>query len=128
EEAAPGKEETNEDDPNAGKFGGQPEAHGRRLEARIEPLAGPDEALCQIYLTVRSTDPDRPLKGTVRFHLHTTFRAREEDALKVKGGRAKEEFPAWGRFTVGAEADDGATRLELNLRDVPGGTDAFYEN
>lgn len=30
--------------------------------------------------------------------------------------------------TIGAEADEGKTRLELDLMDVPGGTKRFYGN
>ena len=34
---------------------------------------------------------------------------------------------AWGAFTVGAVADEGSTRLELDLTSVPGASSTFYE-
>ena len=58
------------DDPWAGRFGGQPIANNRRLEAKIRPH--PDYAdWCLVRLRVLSTDPKRaPLSGAVQFYLH----------------------------------------------------------
>lgn len=125
EEAAITDAEWNSD-PNKRKFGGVPASNGRVLEATIKPAAGQSSAACEVRLRVRSTDPARPLRGKVTFHLHPTFgRATTYDA-PVKQGVAEDVITSWGRFTVGAEADDGATRLELDLNDVEGGTRKFY--
>jgi hypothetical protein len=35
---------------------------------------------------------------------------------------------AWGAFTVGAECDGGATRLELDLAQIPGATETFLDD
>lgn len=115
------------DDPNKGRFGGSPEAHGRRLSATLKPAAGPGSSSCHVALKVESTDPGRPLRGTVTVHLHPTFGTSATYGLPVKGGLATDTFTSYGAFTIGVEADDGETRLELDLMDVPGGTDGFYE-
>lgn len=114
------------DDPNRGRFGGRPEANGRRLSATLEQIAGPSSSLCRVRIRVESTDPARPLRGQVRFYLHPTFGKWTTYTIKARGGAAEDEFTAYGAFTIGAEADDGATRLELDLLDVPGGTSRFY--
>jgi hypothetical protein len=119
-------EDTGNTDPNKGQFGGKPEANGRVLEAKIEPAAGRDSAACNIFLTVRSTNKERPLTGTVTFHLHPTFGARRKYQVHVVDGVARDKITSWGVFTVGADADDGKTRLELDLSDVQGGTKKFY--
>ena len=113
-------------DPNHGKFGGSPVANGRELTAQIEPAAGDNSAACYVTLTVRSLDPARPLLGVVRFHLHPTFGSRKEYDVPVVGGVATDRFTSWGVFTAGAVADEGNTRLELDLKTVPGGTPKFY--
>ena len=114
-------------DPNRGKFGGNPEANGRVLEAEIEPAVGESSAACNIVLSVRSTDTtNRPLTGKVTFHLHPTFGARKQYDLPVVNGIARDKITSWGVFTVGAVADEGKTRLELNLANVKGGTLKFY--
>lgn len=113
-------------DPNQGKFGGSPVANGRELTARIEPAAGVNSAACYITLAVRSLDPARPLQGLVRFHLHPTFGSRREYDVPVVEGVATDRFTSWGVFTVGAVADEGETRLELDLKTLPGGTPKFY--
>jgi hypothetical protein len=76
---------------------------------------------------VVSTDPARPLAGDVVFHLHPTFGPFSRYTVKAKGGVAEDIFVSYGAFTVGAEADGGATCLELDLMDVEGGTGRFYE-
>jgi hypothetical protein len=114
-------------DPHKGKFGGSPAANSRLLKAVITPLTGRNSAGCEVRATVESTDSSKPLKGTVTFHLHPTFGWREKVKVKVVRGVATYEFNSWGAFTIGAEADDGKTRLELDLAQVKGGTDKFYE-
>jgi hypothetical protein len=117
----------NPDDPNKGQFGGLPESNGRRLTATIEPISGPKSSRCRVKIRVVSTDPARPLIGKVKLHLHPTFGQWWSYDLDAKGGVAEENISSYGAFTIGAEADDGKTRLELDLMDVPGGTKRFYE-
>jgi hypothetical protein len=116
-----------EDDPNKGQFGGSPESNGRKLTATIEPDAGPRSARCRVHIKVMSTDSSRPLTGKVRLHLHPTFGRWSNYLIDVKNGAATDDIVSYGAFTIGAETDGGATRLELDLADVPGGTKRFYE-
>jgi hypothetical protein len=46
--------------------------------------------------------------------------------LDVVNGVATDRRKAYGVFTIGIVADEGKTRLELNLANVPGGTKLFY--
>lgn len=126
-EATQGDEAWNTD-PNKGKFGGAPKANGRVLEATITPAAGPNSAACNVLLRVRSTDPAKPLTGDVTFHLHPTFGRWARYVVPSKGGIAGDSITSWGVFTVGAVADGGSTKLELNLANVDGGTPKFYAN
>jgi hypothetical protein len=115
------------DDPNKGQFGGSPEANGRRLTALIRPSAGPKSSRCKVRIRVESTDPARPLTGSVTLFLHPTFGEWASYDLDVAGGVAEDEITSYGAFTIGAVADDGATRLELDLSEVDGGSERFYE-
>jgi hypothetical protein len=113
-------------DPNKGQFGGAPEANSRVLEATITPAAGPSSAGCSVLIRVRSTDTAKPLTGDVTFYLHPTFGKWARYTVPVKGGKAEDTITSWGSFTVGAVADNGDTRLELDLASVAGGTTKFY--
>lgn len=118
---------TDPEDPNKGKFGGSPKASGRVLEAVIKPAYGPRSSACDVEIRVRSTEPARPLTGKVKFYLHPSFGRWKQYSVDVKAGEAKDEITSWGAFTIGVEADEGATRLELDLTKVHGGTKSFYE-
>lgn len=118
--------ERDPDDPNKGRFGGQSESGDRKLTATITRDAGPKSARCRVTVRVITTNPSNPLTGTVTLHLHPTFGRWTKYDLRVKGGVAEDTFVSYGAFTVGAEADGGKTRLELDLVDVPGGTPRFY--
>jgi len=122
-DAAPSFDET---DPNKGQFGGSPDVSGRKLMATIKPDAGRRSARCRVVIKVVSTDSNRPLTGKVRLHLHPTFGRWSNYFVDVKNGVAQDEIVSYGAFTIGAEADEGATRLELDLVDVIGGTEPFY--
>lgn len=54
------------------------------------------------------------MSGSVKFHLHPTFRppVREVD---VVDGQATLRLTAFGAFTVGVETDGGSNSLELDL-------------
>jgi len=115
------------EDPNKGQFGGKCEANGRKLTATIRPAAGPKSSRCRVTIRVLSTDPNRPLLGDVVLHLHPTFGRWSSYPLQAKDGVAEDTIVSYGAFTIGAETDNGKTRLELDLMNVRGGTDRFYE-
>lgn len=116
------------DDPNAGKFGRKAEANGRILEAVINPT-GTVSGFVNLQLSVRSTDPSKPLHSKVVFHLHPTFTPPQRMIPPVDGV-AKLHLLSYGAFTVGAQTDfaenQPLTSLELDLSKVPGGTKEFY--
>jgi hypothetical protein len=101
------------DDPQKGKWGRHPEHNGRRLSALVRPSADP--SYYRVELVVESTDPARPLVGLVRFHLHHTFRNPNPVIAVEKGKAVLRLYKVWGAFTAGAETDEGATRLEIDL-------------
>lgn len=110
-------------DPNKNKFGGSAVANGRVLRATIQPSES-QTGLYRISLTVSSTVNSNPLTGFVTFHIHPTFR-QHEVMRPVENGVASLTLVAWGAFTVGAVADNGATRLELDLAEHPDATADF---
>ncbi len=101
-----------EDDPQKNQWGGSSTSNGRILKASVTPYDVSD--LYDILLSVESLDPSNPLQGKVTFHLHDTF-INPNPTIIVKNGKARLKLKAWGAFTVGAEVDDGITRLELDL-------------
>ncbi len=108
----------NADDPWQGQFGGSPSANDRILEVVVKPFPG-NPYLFSVKLSVRSTDPkNKPLTGVVKFFLHPTF-PNDRPVVPVVDGVASFEIVAWGAFTAGAIADDGQTKLELNLAKLP---------
>jgi hypothetical protein len=58
------------------------------------------------------------VQGHVQFYLHPTF-ANWRPVVPVVDGRAHLSVLSWGAFTVGVLADNGATRLELDLSTLP---------
>jgi hypothetical protein len=56
--------------------------------------------------------------------LHNTFH-NQNPLVLVEDNEAVLTLLAVGSFTVGAETDNGATKLELDLVDVPGVSDYF---
>ncbi len=115
-------------DPNKHQFGGSSEANGRKLSATITPDAGEKSSRCRVNIKIVSTDPSQPLSGKVQLHLHPSFACKSSYEIDVKGGIAESSIISYGSFTIGAEADGGKTRLELDLTDVEGGTRRFYES
>lgn len=103
-------------DQQKGQWGGKPERNGRRL--KVENIRERPSA-CEFELVVEPVDAQAPpLEGEVRFHLHQTFNP-SVITRKVEDGRASRKIFAIGAFTVGAEADEGKTRLELDLAELP---------
>lgn len=115
--------ETGALDPQKGRWGGLSTNNDRELTATITRITGSDWA--DITLTVKSTDPKKyPLKGVVVFHLHPTF-VNATPVIIVLNGVAELKTKAWGAFTVGAVADGGASKLELDLKGLPGTFEPF---
>jgi Mrp family chromosome partitioning ATPase len=110
-------------DPQKGKWGGLSESNGRRLTAVVSPRPG-GEGWFHLEMRVESTDPSKPLAGRVRFHLHDTFPTASPE-VPVTDETAWLKVAAWGAFTVGAEADGGETKLELDLAELPDAPDVF---
>jgi hypothetical protein len=105
-------------DTQHGKFGGRWEVNHRKLTATVSSLA--NGTLGKLHIEVRSTDAARPLSGEVTFHLHETFKPEDVQTVPVNAeGVAQIELISWGAFTVGAEADGGGTKLELDLAGLP---------
>lgn len=99
------------EDPHKGQWGGQARANGRELQAQVREIE-PD--WFETTMTVRSTSSKRPLRGSVIFHLHPTIPASVR-TVPVRRGVATLKIESYGAYTVGVEADGGATRLELDL-------------
>jgi hypothetical protein len=110
-------------DPNKGKFGGVSQANGRVLIARIDPRPE-TPGIYLLTLTVKASTLSNPLQGFVTFHLHPTFRQRIV-TRPVDRGEATLVVLTYGAFTVGAVADEGRTRLELDLAQHPEATEEF---
>ncbi len=110
-------------DPLKGKYGGQRVSGPRELDAEVTPIS---PTLFRVRLQVRSTNPRRdPLRGVVQFFLHPSFANNHPVVTVGPGGVGELTVMAEGAFTVGALADNGATKLELDLRDLPTAPAAF---
>lgn len=109
------------EDPQKGQWGGSNENNGRRLTAAVKPVT---DDWFSVALAVEWTKGEMPLEGSVKFHLHPTF-AKEVVTVEARNGRAELQISAWGAFTVGAAADNGRTRLELDLSLDPTFPEAF---
>jgi hypothetical protein len=105
---------TDADDPQKGRWGGSPTRNGRFLNASVREIS---EGWFEVTLTVIATT-DTPLSGVVDFHLHPTC-LEPEKRVAVENGVATLVLTVWGSFTVGAEADEGRTMLELDLSQNP---------
>ncbi len=97
-------------DPQKGQWGGQAVANGRGLRAA---MTDHKKRWVSFDLIVEATD-ERPLTGEVVFHLHPSF-DRSVRRLQAVKGVARLGLTSYGAFTVGVSADDGRTRLELDL-------------
>jgi len=111
------------DDPQKGKWGGKSNSRTRELTAIVKKSTLPD--LYVVHLIVRSTDKNDPLTGTVYFHLHNTF-INQNPAIIAQNNKAELKLSmVWGAFTVGVEADNSTTQLELDLAELPNAPDEF---
>jgi hypothetical protein len=108
-----------DDDPWKGQFGGfdTDKDNKRKLSATVSPIRRSSDYF-DVCLTVSSTDPAKPLEGSVYFFIHDSF-PNPKRLVEVANGVATLELESWGAFTVGALADEGRTRLELDLAEDP---------
>jgi len=112
-------------DPWKGKFGGKANANHRKLEAVVARIPSTAD-LFSIHLRVSSTHPNiDPLRGVVQFFLHPTFRNPQPIVSVDSNGVAELRLTAWGAFTVGVLADEGRTRLELDLAELSDAPEDF---
>jgi hypothetical protein len=109
---------SNLQDATKGKWGGNPFGNSRELSAKVTQLPGSSKEYL-IVLNVAGTNPDNPLKGFVTFHLPDYF-PNPNPTIFVIGGEANLKLRATAPFIVGARADGGLTRLELDLSMVEG--------
>jgi hypothetical protein len=102
-------------DEQKGRFGGNEESAGRRLIASVKPSAINKDWLTTV-LRVATTN-GKPLEGAfVYFFVHESFNPNEFRAAVDKSGMFAElKLLSYGAFTVGAVADRGRTKLELDL-------------
>lgn len=102
-------------DNQKGRWGGVPVRNGRKLSACI---FHDKEGLFKVRLEVSSTNPRKPLKSLVRFHLLDNFKNPDPAIIPVEGKAILVIDNVYGPFTVGAEIADEDTQLELDLREV----------
>jgi len=112
------------EDPQKGRWGGQSERAGCKLNATVRDL---DDQWFEVKLDCYRTSKGEPLRGNVQFHLHPTF-AKPVQMVEVHDGHATLTVDCWGAFTVGAVADNGRTMLELDLAADESFPQAFREH
>jgi hypothetical protein len=119
-----------DEDEHNGNFGRCAIRNGRLLMARVlrSYYESPKDEIqvCDIRLDVTALPGAQPLSGQVRFYADESY-DREYHVQTVEDGYASIEFgSAAGAFTIGAEADQRATKLELDLATIPGAPCTFY--
>lgn len=105
------------DDPNKGRFGSRAECNNRQLSATVESMRGTN-GYFRVHLEVKATG-GAALDKAVTFHIHPTFKNAVLERVPVKG-LATLDLVSWGAFTVGVVTDEGKTKLELDLAELPG--------
>ena len=99
------------EDPEKGRWGGMSMDNGREVTATVREL---EPGWFEATIEVRSTDDQRPLTGQVNFFLHPTLIPSVRSAT-ASGGVATLKVESYGAYTVGVDADNGQTQLELDL-------------
>ncbi|MET0393939.1 MAG: pYEATS domain-containing protein [Chitinophagaceae bacterium] len=111
------------DDPQKGKWGGRDVDNFREISAKVKNT--PWHGFYEVTITVASTSAKFPLEGLVRFHLHNTFK-NADPVITARDNKAVLKLSkVYGAFTVGAEADEGRTKLELDLSTIEGAPEDF---
>lgn len=113
------------EDPQKGNWGGKTENNDRKITARIElsDISG----YYKVTLEVSSINPLNPLTGVVKFYLHPSFNNSEPIIAVTDGTATLVLNTVYGAFTAGAEADDGKTKLEIDLAELPNAPQDFKE-
>lgn len=104
------------------RWGGKPENNDRRLSATVRNSLYP--SFYEVDITVTGTK-EKPLTGLVNFHLHNTFKNSDPTIAVINGKATLLLKRVYGAFTVGAETDNGVTRLELDLADLKEAPEEF---
>jgi hypothetical protein len=117
---------TDQEDPNKDRFGGKSIVDERILTASVKSF-GKSSDWFQIFLNVAPTEGGPPIEGDVKFYLHDTF-DQPVIVVPAEDGEAELDVLAVGAFTVGAIADGGGTKLELDLSQVKDAPKKFREN
>jgi len=110
------------EDPQKGKWGGKNFNEDRVLTASVSNAG---DGWFDVRLKITSKNPERPLTRPIYFHLHDSFTPQKVAADTVKKTEAILDISSYGAFTVGAEADDGHTKLELDLAHLKKAPKAF---
>jgi hypothetical protein len=120
----PGLPPTVWDDPQKGRFGGQATTAERFVTANVKPVPGTDEEWFDLVLTVAGKPGAPALESPVKFFLHQTINP-DNVVVMPRNGTAQLNLRVWGAFTVGAITDEGRTKLELDLSELPGAPAKF---
>ena len=109
-------------DPQNGKFGRLAIKNGRLLTARVLRCYEDEDEdkICDLQLEVHTLPKHPILKGNVRFFVHPSYKVKYYQAKAKDGCASIELAEVGGAFTVGAVADNGKIRLELDLAMIPG--------
>jgi hypothetical protein len=118
--------DVDEDDPQKGKWGRRAVNNFRKISAEVENTQW--DRFYSVRITVESTNAKFPLRGLVRFHLHDTFKNADPVIIARDNKAVLKLSKVYGAFTVGAEADDGETKLELDLATIEGAPKGFLEH
>lgn len=112
-------------DPWVNVFGGKNSSNGLVLSASVkEDTDGMYEVEIQVTGDSTSVLEENSL---VVFFLHPTL-SRYRRYIRVKDGKAAVTVYSMGAFTVGALVNGGATKLELNLANLPDAPKKFRDN
>ncbi|MGX0960205.1 hypothetical protein AB7M63_000654 [Bradyrhizobium japonicum] len=107
---------THFDDPQKGRFGGQPERDGFELTASFEETNDPKWVQINLLVTAQPGPPQTATEA--EFFLHDTFR-RERIKSPFQQGEAHLPLRAFGGFTVGVWIASHQIELELDLAELP---------
>jgi hypothetical protein len=118
------------DDPQKGQWGGQEEASGYRLGARVDRITTHSPDWFRLQLAVARIDKNAAQGKRVCFHLHPTF-LKTKTEVPIEKDEGTLDLVAWGAFTVGAEVFDAQNKriatLELDLSKLATAPKQFRE-
>ncbi|MBS1913516.1 MAG: hypothetical protein JST22_16130 [Bacteroidetes bacterium] len=116
-------------DPAKGRFGGLADRDGWRIGATVTPVDS-SRTFFRVTLEVTASDEAQVMSNQVAIHLHPTFKPDVVTAELGPDRTLAYTFQSLGAFTVGVEANNGKTLLELDLADpalVPNAPQEFRE-